>query len=546
MSTLTSADLSLKRPSTRVHAAPGGGSQISFSDGAMTPVKTAPKVTAHGPAAPTPTVAAESPAAAISSPAKDSVPATVFTCVSKETVKNCRIGVIIGGQFSNEALQGAILSALHKAGFSNIVLRMVKEPIVVPYVAKALVSEKCDAVFAGCVLNAEHADSLQLNSTLQHALVEVGVQGTVPVIPGVVVLNSALEAKVVLPSRAAEWADAIADLVQLAEDPKSFNQTVVFPEEAAKPVPAVISENTSSVSELMDILRESLKAHGVTGIFSIGRKFRIVDDNNNGSIEFSEFKKCMSEHALGWTESQIKLVFDKFDSDKSGSISYDEFLRGVRSGMNDRRKQLVLSAFQILDSDKSGVIEVNDIEGKYNASKHPDVIAGKRSPSEILREFLDTFDSAEKDGKVTPDEFCEYYANVSSSIDDDDYFELMIRNAWHMSGGVGWCENTSCRRVLVTHTDGHQTVEEIKNDLGIGADDKEAMIANLVSQGIATVASIDLKGSVDATSPAANPGAAPAEVKSPARVAAPAEAPGTRTGRYGRGGPHKLGSSITF
>ena len=79
------------------------------------------------------------------------------------------------------------------------------------------------------------------------------------------------------------------------------------------------------------------------------------------------------------------------------------------------------------------------------------------------REFLDTFDvGGVKDGKVTPEEFCNYYANVSASIDNDDYFELMIRNAWHISGGEGWCTNTSNRRVLVTHTDGRQTVEEVK------------------------------------------------------------------------------------
>ena len=80
----------------------------------------------------------------------------------------------------------------------------------------------------------------------------------------------------------------------------------------------------------------------------------------------------------------------------------------------------------------------------------------------FCREFLDTFDSAEKDGKVTPAEFCKYYENVSASIDEDDYFELMIRNAWHISGGEGWCANSSCRRVLATHEDGRQTVQEIK------------------------------------------------------------------------------------
>ena len=47
----------------------------------------------------------------------------------------------------------------------------------------------------------------------------------------------------------------------------------------------------------------------------------------------------------------------------------------------------------------------------------------------VSSQFLDTFDAGEKDGKVTPDEFVRYYGNVSASIDDDDYFELMIRNA---------------------------------------------------------------------------------------------------------------------
>jgi calcyphosin len=38
--------------------------------------------------------------------------------------------------------------------------------------------------------------------------------------------------------------------------------------------------------------------------------------------------------------------------------------------------------------------------------------------------------------------------------------------------------------VLVTHRDGRQTVEEIKNDLGIRAGDTEAMLANLRAQGL--------------------------------------------------------------
>jgi hypothetical protein len=46
---------------------------------------------------------------------------------------------------------------------------------------------------------------------------------------------------------------------------------------------------------------------------------------------------------------------------------------------------------------------------------------------------------------VTKDEFEEYYNNISASIDDDAYFQLMMENAWKLTeesrkgmGTKGW------------------------------------------------------------------------------------------------------------
>ena len=240
-----------------------------------------------------------------------------------------------------------------------------------------------------------------------------------------------------------------------------------------------------AVEPILEKLRSQLKKRGTRGIVGIGRKFRIMDDDGSDSIDMEEFKKGMRETGLVLDPNELEKLFRHFDRDGSGDIEYDEFLRGLRGQLNPRRKKLVNMAFDVMDKDGNGVLEPNDVVGSFDASQHPDVKKGIKTENDVLMEFLDTFDcGGEHDGKVTRKEFETYYENVSASIDLDDYFELMIRNAWHISGGEGWCANSSNRRVLVTMADGSQSVQEIKNDLGLKADDSEGAMARLRAQGV--------------------------------------------------------------
>lgn len=60
--------------------------------------------------------------------------------------------------------------------------------------------------------------------------------------------------------------------------------------------------------------------------------------------------------------------------------------------MNKFRVNIVMAAFRKIDKDGSGILDLNDIKGTYNASKHPDVKSGKKSEDEVLGEFLETFE----------------------------------------------------------------------------------------------------------------------------------------------------------
>lgn len=82
---------------------------------------------------------------------------------------------------------------------------------------------------------------------------------------------------------------------------------------------------------------------------------------------------------LGFSEGEIGRLFTYFDYDRSGLVEYDEFIRTIRGPMNPNRKVIVNKAFAMLDKNSSGFVDINDIRGVYNASKHPDVTSGKKT-----------------------------------------------------------------------------------------------------------------------------------------------------------------------
>ena len=129
---------------------------------------------------------------------------------------------------------------------------------------------------------------------------------------------------------------------------------------------------------------------------------------------------------------ELQALFKYYDINGDGNVGYEEFLNGLRDDLSQRRRNMVLKAFAMMDKTGEGMITVQDIQGIYDVSRNPDFIEKRLTKEQILVNFLNQFDGARgnNDGKVTLDEFLDYYRDLSMSIPSDEYFVQMMESTW--------------------------------------------------------------------------------------------------------------------
>lgn len=73
-----------------------------------------------------------------------------------------------------------------------------------------------------------------------------------------------------------------------------------------------------------------------------------------------------------------------------------------------------MKAFRKLDKTGDNVITIEDLKNVYNCTKHPKYLNGEWTEEQILRKFLDSFDTPDdKDGVVSTHYLTFFIANYN-------------------------------------------------------------------------------------------------------------------------------------
>eukprot|EP00357_Protocruzia_adherens_P004449 CAMPEP_0114993068 /NCGR_PEP_ID=MMETSP0216-20121206/12311_1 /TAXON_ID=223996 /ORGANISM="Protocruzia adherens, Strain Boccale" /LENGTH=302 /DNA_ID=CAMNT_0002356643 /DNA_START=97 /DNA_END=1005 /DNA_ORIENTATION=+ len=188
----------------------------------------------------------------------------------------------------------------------------------------------------------------------------------------------------------------------------------------------------TTVNRINTEFRLNMARKGPMGIRTLKRTFKRYDHNGNNKLDIEEFEEALGAFGLFPKKVDLQALMKYYDVDDDGNVNFEEFLRGLREPLNERRSALVNRAFEIMDKDNSGFITVKDVVHVYNVEKNQDFIDGTKTKEEIVSDFLSNFEGARgnNDGKITKQEFNDYYSDISSSIPNDEYFVQLMESVW--------------------------------------------------------------------------------------------------------------------
>ena len=155
--------------------------------------------------------------------------------------------------------------------------------------------------------------------------------------------------------------------------------------------------------------------------------------HSSGKIEREDLKDALTMWGVTTlSRAHFDRVIDVVDITKTGLIDWSEFLNLVRGEMSSRRQVLVADVFSsLLTAAGKTALTPDDLAFYMNAKEHPLVSVGGAAEKDALAHMLNHLSVKGRiPATIRIEGFLQYYADLSAGVDDEGYFEQIVRGGW--------------------------------------------------------------------------------------------------------------------
>jgi len=187
--------------------------------------------------------------------------------------------------------------------------------------------------------------------------------------------------------------------------------------------------------------RTQIARKGLRAAIDIVQNFYAADDDVDDELDVYEFRQACQKSGLAFRHAEEVSIFEACGSASGGKIAVPRFLQLLHGELNPQRMSVVDRAFAAVGGtpgDPTSTVTPATLKDHFAAQAHPLVLRGQLEPGYVLAEFLDTFSQLAhvvggcENGLVSYTDFVAYYEVMSSTIDNDTLFDLILQRVWNV------------------------------------------------------------------------------------------------------------------
>ena len=196
------------------------------------------------------------------------------------------------------------------------------------------------------------------------------------------------------------------------------------------------TKNINYFKNLVNILRSKINTNNGITYYSFAHHLKSNEDKSTKTTSLETLISTLELLQININTDDVINFFACLDYEQTGKVLTEEILRIILGEISENRKIAIITKFSEMDKDKTGYLPIKFLKNVFNAKFHPDCFLKQKPENEVFDEFMFTFEvfcflkniSPEKN--ISYRDFVEYYTPISSSIQDDNYFNDILLGSW--------------------------------------------------------------------------------------------------------------------